>query len=120
MTADQRALDRAEFDARRQAEIDARRLRLFHAALDADLPTNTKMVLLALVRCARGSRATPLARHLMKISGLSRAAVFKALADLENGGHITRERKPGKRTTYRNHPTSPSGGPVQQVDPSTT
>ena len=111
MTADQRALD--------QGRRDAHRLDLLRAAFDADLTTNAKIVLVAMVTCApHPSKMAAPADAIMKLTGLSRAAVFKELSNLEAGGHITRSSRWRKSAIYKMHPSNPPHG-VHQVESTT-
>jgi predicted transcriptional regulator len=101
--------------AERMAERNAEHLNLFRAAFEVELSTTTRMVLLALVNGCRGSggkTGAPMDK-ILKMTGLSRAAVFKALAALEIGGHIKRSQRRGHRTTYHVHPVV---APVHHVD----
>lgn len=90
---------------------------IYSAAWKTDLPAPTKMVLLALAECVilSGLKVEAPVDRLVEMIGLSRAAVYEALAALELGRHITRYSQWRRPTVYLVHPSIPSTG-GQKVD----
>ena len=85
---------------------------------DRDVKGAAKAVLLSLANHAHadGTEAYPSVPTIMGESGLSRSAVFDALARLKDDGQIVPYGHRGQRVVYRL--TRPAAGPVQQPDQS--
>jgi hypothetical protein len=85
------------------------------AAWTVDLPSNDKLVLLALADCANDEGVCwPGLSSLVAKTGRCKRSLQESLRALASAGHITRKENPGKGMLYTVHPvaTSATGGKI--------
>lgn len=97
-------------------------IKLMSLVWEIDLPPGEKLVLLALADQANdeGTQCWPSVETIAKRSGQGVRTVRRALASLEQAGHLTRQHRDGTSTQYRVHPGQ-SGTPAKSAPlPKTT
>jgi len=84
------------------------------------LPPTTKIVLVCLADFADDyGRCYPSAQLIAERTGLNERSVRRAIASLENDGHLSRSFCTGKRTDYIIHPCQKLPDPCRSVTPAT-
>jgi hypothetical protein len=97
-------------------------IKLMALVWEIDLPPGEKLVLLALADQANdaGTQCWPSVETIAHRSGQGVRTVRRALASLENAGHLTRQHREGTSTQYRVHPCQ-NGSPAKSAPlPKTT
>jgi len=97
-------------------------IRLMSVVWDLDLPSGEKLVLLSLADQANdeGRQCWPSVETIMRRSGQGERTVRRAIAVLEEKGHLTRHHRTGTSTQYHVHPCQ-IGTPVKAAPlPNTT
>jgi len=88
----------------------ARRTR--SAAVPVPAPSWTFLSNHAHVVLCLAQAADPTVREVAQRVGITERAVHRILAELEEGGYVTRQRD-GRRNTYRVHPARPLRHPIE-------
>lgn len=82
------------------------------AAPPAQAPSWTFLSNHAHVLLCLAQVADPTVREMAQRVGITERAVHRILAELEEGGYVTRQRE-GRRNTYRVHPGRPLRHPIE-------